>query len=45
MKFAADENLDNNIIRWLQTQEPDIDIIRVQDTPVYTQPDVLCLNG
>ena len=31
IKFAADENLNNNIIRGLLRQRPDIDIIRIQD--------------
>jgi hypothetical protein len=39
MKFAADENLDNEIIWRLRNQLTDIDIIRIQDSPVYQQPD------
>ena len=31
MRWAADENLNNNIIRGLLRQKPDIDIVRVQD--------------
>ena len=31
MKFLADENLDNNILRGLLRRKPDLDIVRVQD--------------
>jgi len=31
IRFAADENLNNDIVRGLLRRKPDIDIIRVQD--------------
>jgi hypothetical protein len=31
IRWAADENLDNNIVRALQRRQPDFDIVRVQD--------------
>ncbi len=31
LRLAADENLNNNIIRGLMRRKPDIDIIRIQD--------------
>jgi hypothetical protein len=34
MKFAADENFDNRILRGLFRRQPDLDIVRVQDTEV-----------
>ena len=34
MKFLADENFDNRIIRGLLRQQPDLDIIRVQDLEI-----------
>lgn len=33
MKWLADENLDNNILRGLQRRIPAFDVIRVQDVP------------
>jgi hypothetical protein len=44
MKFAADENLNNEIIRRLQNRLPDIDIVRIQDSPVYQQADDIMLE-
>lgn len=44
MKFAADENLNNEIIRRLRTQIPDIDIVRIQDTDAYQKPDDVMLE-
>jgi predicted nuclease of predicted toxin-antitoxin system len=35
LKFLADENFDNAIVRGLIRRQPDIDIIRVQDTELY----------
>lgn len=32
MRFAADENFDNRIVRGLLRLKPDLDIIRIQDT-------------
>jgi hypothetical protein len=44
MKFAADENLNNEIIRRLRNQIPDIDIVRIQDTDAYQKPDDIMLE-
>jgi hypothetical protein len=43
MKFLADEDFDNRILRGILRRLPDIDIVRVQDTKVATSsdPDVL----
>lgn len=35
MKFLADENFDNTIIRGLLRRQPDIDIVRVQTDNVF----------
>ena len=35
LKLLADENFDNTILRGLLRRQPDIDIIRVQDTELY----------
>jgi hypothetical protein len=34
MKFLADENFDNRIVRGLLRRQPDLDIIRVQDLEI-----------
>ena len=34
LRLAADENLNNDIIRGLLRRLPELDIIRVQDTPL-----------
>jgi hypothetical protein len=34
MKFLADENFDNTILRGLLRRQPDIDIVRVQDIEI-----------
>jgi len=39
MRFAADENFDNDILRGLRRIYPEIEIIRVQDTDLYTADD------
>jgi predicted nuclease of predicted toxin-antitoxin system len=39
MRFAADENFNGRILRGLQTGLQDLDIVRIQDTPMYTKPD------
>lgn len=31
LRLAADENLNNNIVRGLKRRKPDVDIVRVQD--------------
>jgi hypothetical protein len=39
MRFAADENFDNTILRGLQRKIGNLDIVRVQDTEVYQADD------
>lgn len=43
LRFAADENFNGNIVRGLLRRLPDLDIIRVQDTPLYRAPDTKVL--
>ncbi len=44
MRFAADENFNNIIVRGLRLRLPQVDIVRVQDTELYTKPDPLVLG-
>jgi hypothetical protein len=37
MKFLADENLDNNILRGILRRKPDLDLVRVQDVGLFGQ--------
>nr|WP_019498087.1 DUF5615 family PIN-like protein [Pseudanabaena sp. PCC 6802] len=39
MKFLADENFDNTIVRGLLRRKPDIDIVRVQDVGLSGKDD------
>ena len=41
--LAADEDLDNRIVRGVLREEPDLDLVRVQDAGMsgYDDPDVL----
>lgn len=39
LKFLADEDLNNRILRGLVRLKPDLDIIRVQDTALSGMPD------
>lgn len=43
IRFAADENFNNNIVRGLRRRRPDLDVARVQDAGFRTasDPDVL----
>ena len=43
MRFAADENFNNDILRGLFRHNPDLDVVRIQDTQMYkaSDPDVL----
>jgi hypothetical protein len=43
MRFAADENLDGRIWDGLLVRFPELDIVRVQDTPMFqsSDPDLL----
>ena len=43
MKFAADENFDNRILRGLLRHQPDLDIVRVQDSVVAGADDLVVL--
>jgi predicted nuclease of predicted toxin-antitoxin system len=44
MKFLADENFDNNIVRGLLRRNPDIDIVHVQDVGLSGQDDPTVLE-
>jgi hypothetical protein len=39
MRFATDENFNNDILRGLQRRQPDLDIVRIQDTQIYQSED------
>lgn len=39
MKFAADENFNNDILRALKRQAVALDIVRIQDTAIYQADD------
>lgn len=39
MHFLADENFNNDLIRGLIQSDPNLDIIRVQDTEIYQADD------
>ncbi len=39
IKLATDENFDGDILRGLMRRQPDLDIVRVQDTEIYEAPD------
>ncbi len=44
MKFLADENFDNTIIRGLLRRQADIDIVRVQDVGLSGKDDPAVLE-
>lgn len=44
MKFAADENFDNRILRGLQRRQPDLDVVRIQDTEIAGAGDSIVLE-
>lgn len=44
MKFLADENFDNTIVRGLMRRKPDIDLIRVQDVGLSGEDDAIVLE-
>lgn len=44
IQLAADENLDNDILRGLQRRFPDLNIVRIQDTSSYQAPDSAVLE-
>ena len=39
MRFLTDENFNNDILHGLQSRNPDIDIMRAQDTEIYQAGD------
>lgn len=39
LRFAADENFNNNIVRGLLRRKPDLDIVRIQDAGLYSADD------
>ena len=39
LRLAADENFNGRILRGLQRRIPDLDVVRVQDTPLYGADD------
>jgi hypothetical protein len=43
MRLAADENFDGRILSGLRSRLPALDIVRIQDTPLYraSDPDLL----
>lgn len=44
IKFLADEDFNNRIVRGLLRRLPDLDIVRVQDTPLFGAPDAAVLE-
>jgi predicted nuclease of predicted toxin-antitoxin system len=44
VRFAADENLHNDILRGVLRRQPNLDIVRVQDTAMYEAEDVTLLE-
>jgi hypothetical protein len=44
LRLAADENLNNNILRGLKRRKPDVDIVRVQDVGLSGADDRIVLE-
>ena len=44
MRFAADENFNNDILRGVLRRHPDLDIVRIQDTEIYEAEDPVVLE-
>lgn len=44
MRFLADENFNGRILRGLLRQNVDIDVVRVQDTPLFQANDPVVLE-
>ena len=44
LRFAADENFNNNIVRGLLRRNPDLDIVRVQDVGLSNADDATILE-
>jgi predicted nuclease of predicted toxin-antitoxin system len=39
LRFVADENFNNNVVRGLRRKNPAVDIVRVQDVGLYSAKD------
>jgi hypothetical protein len=44
MRFLADENFNNEILRGLERRVPNVDITRIQDTELAGEPDTFILE-
>ncbi len=44
LRFAADESFNNDILDGLLAREPSIDIVRIQDTELYSEDDAQVLE-
>lgn len=44
LRFAADENFNNNIVRGILRRKPKLDIVRVQDAGLYSADDPTVLE-
>jgi hypothetical protein len=44
MKLLADENINNEILRRMQTRHPEFEVIRVQDTVLFHAADPVILE-
>jgi hypothetical protein len=44
MRFLADENFDNRILRGIRREDAEADIVRVQDTEIYMADDPTVLE-
>ncbi len=44
LKLAADENFNNDVVRGLLRRQPDLDIVRIQDTGVAGSADASVLE-
>ena len=44
MRFLADENFNNRILKRLRQILPDVDVVRVQDTEMYQATDINVLE-
>lgn len=44
LRFLADEDFNNRIVRGLLRRQPDLDVIRVQDTPLAGASDLAILD-
>ncbi len=44
MRFLADENFNNEILRGLLRRVSEVEVVRIQDTELYAQPDPIILE-